>query len=288
MSGRAWTLSTVLVAALAAGTISDVPKPSIAREIGGYHMLAADFHVHGFPFTWSTLSPWDTVIEARYQGLDVLTMTPHQHVWAGKVGRWFSQSVDRPLIIVGQEIVARQYHMIAAGITQTIPRTLSTARAIEEVHRQGGIAIAAHPYGDTWRVYDAEAMRTLDGAEIVRPEAQHDERMASQLREFFSRGSLTAIGSSDYHGFGLLGYCRTYVFARTRTEQGVLDAVREGRTVVFDRDRAYGDPAMIQLMSGIPELPRDIPQLPVRGAARLFSRLATLFVLVTILFFNRW
>jgi hypothetical protein len=131
-------------------------------------------------------------------------------------------------------------------------------------------------------------MRTLDGAEIVRPEAQHDERMASELRGFFNRENLTAIGSSDYHGFGLLGYCRTYVFARTRTEQGVLDAVREGRTVVFDRNRAYGDPALIQVASTTPGLQRDVPQLPAPGAARLFSRLATLLVLGAVLFFNRW
>jgi hypothetical protein len=288
MSARAWTLTALLVAALAAGTASDVPKPSVARQVGGYHLLAADFHVHGFPFTWSTLSPWDTVIEARYQGLDVLTMTPHQHVWAGKLGRWFSQHLDRPLVIVGQEIVARQYHMIAAGINRTISGTLTAARAIEEVHRQGGVAIAAHPYGNTWEAYDGEAMRTLDGAEIVRPEAQHDERMASGLRDFFSRGSLTAIGSSDYHGFGLIGYCRTYVFARTRTVQGVLEAVRDGRTVVYGRDQVYGDPALIELASAIPDLPRGIPQLPVPGAARLFSRLTTLLVLGAILFFNRW
>jgi PHP-associated len=128
----------------------------------------------------------------------------------------------------------------------------------------------------------------LDGAEIVRPEAQHDERMALGLRDFFSRGSLTAIGSSDYHGFGLIGYCRTYVFARTRTVQGVLEAVRDGRTVVYSRDHAYGDPALIELASAIPDLPRGIPQLPAPGAARLFSRLTTLLVLGAILFFNRW
>lgn len=288
MSARSWTLTASFVAALALGTVADVPKPSVARQVGGYHMLAADFHVHGFPFTWSTLSPWDTVIEARYQGLDVLTMTPHQHVWAGKLGRWFAQRLDRPLVIVGQEIVSRQYHMIAAGISRTVPGTLPAARAIEEVHRQGGVAIAAHPYGNTWMAYDDEALRTLDGSEIVRPEAQHDERMAAELRGFFGRGSLAAIGSSDYHGFGLLGYCRTYVFARARTADAVIDAVREGRTVVFDRDRAYGDPELIQLASGIPELQRDIPQLPAPGAARLFSRLATLLVLVAVVLFNRW
>ena len=63
---------------------------------------------------------------------------------------------------------------------------------------------------------------------------------------------LTAIGDTDYHlgpmspYLGEMGLCRTYVFVRERTEKGVLDALREGRTVVYDREHIYGDPAMIQ------------------------------------------
>ena len=46
---------------------------------------------------------------------------------------------------------------------------------------------------------------------------------------------------------GEMGLCRTYVFVRDRTEKGILDALREQRTVVYDREHIYGDPAMIQL-----------------------------------------
>jgi hypothetical protein len=96
-------------------------------------------------------------------------------------------------------------------------------------------------------------MRKLDGAEVVHPVGLRDEAFAAQLREFYGRARLTAIGDTDYHlgpmspQVGAMGLCRTYVFARERTEKGVLDALREGRTVVYDRDHIYGDPAMIQL-----------------------------------------
>jgi len=45
-----------------------------------------------------------------------------------------------------------------------------------------------------------------------------------------------------------VGFCRTYVFARDASQDAVLEAIREKRTVVFGPEgRAYGDPALIDL-----------------------------------------
>ncbi len=57
---------------------------------------------------------------------------------------------------------------------------------------------------------------------------------------------MAAIGSSDFHGLGVMGLCRTYVFAADNSEQAILEAVRAHRTVVFGEEgRAYGDPALL-------------------------------------------
>lgn len=67
----------------------------------------------------------------------------------------------------------------------------------------------------------------------------------TSIREFFGRSPrLAAIGSTDYHGLGPLGYSRTSIFARERSEQGVIEAVRARRTVAYDRERVYGDAEM--------------------------------------------
>lgn len=282
------TLVTVaFVSAIAAGTAVDRETPAPARLLDGYHVLAADFHVHSFPFTWSSVSPCGTVLEARYRGLDVIAMTPHDSIWAGKLGRWCAERLRGPMVLVGEEITTSGYHLIAAGISSFVDRGTQSS-VIDAIHAQGGVAIAAHPYEDAWPSYDTEVLEKLDGAEVVRPEAQNDDRMAAQLRTFLGRGSLTAIGSSDYHGIGPVGYSRTYVFARERTERAVLDAVRDGRTVVYDRDRAYGDPALIQIAERHGGLPRDVPRIPLPGSARAFSHVAAVAALLGALFFNRW
>src|SRR5262245_55325926 len=187
MTARQLAIGGLLAASLVAGTIADVPAVRRSRTIGGYQVLETDFHVHSFPFSWGTLSPWDTVLEARHQGLDVLVMTPHNHVWVAQLGRWFSRWIDGPLVIVGEEIASGQYHLLAAGIANTISERQPAARAIGAVHGQGGVAIAAHPYETYWPAYDADALRTLDGAELVRPESQVLDDAASQLHAFAAR-----------------------------------------------------------------------------------------------------
>jgi hypothetical protein len=220
--------------------------------LSGYQVLAADFHIHSFPLSWGVLSPWDTVMEARWQALDVIAMTPHNHTWVAYVGQWFSRWSGGPMVLIGEEIHSVGYHVLGIGIRNSIAWRQPASRAIDEVHRQGGVAIAAHPI-NAYAAYDNEAIRKLDAAEVVHPVGLRSEVFADQLRQFFGRTRLTAIGDSDYHlgplspQLGSMGVCRTYVFVREKTEKGVLDALRQGRTVVYDRQHIYGDPTLILL-----------------------------------------
>ena len=277
----------LLAAALAAGTLSDSAPANPPRTLGGYHVLAVDFHIHSFPQTWSTLAPWDTVIEAGHQGLDAIAMVPHDQVWAAKVGHWFAGAAGGAIVLVGEEITTPGYHLLAVGITERVATDLTAARAIDDIHRQGGVAIAAHPYRWSWPAYDAEAMQKLDGSEVVRPETAFSLVFGSELDEFFQRAPLTPIGASDYHGLGLMGHARTFVFAKERTERGILDAVRDGRTIVYGNGRVYGDPGLIELAAHDGTLDRGVPQLPVPGAARLFSRITGVLGLVLAAFVGR-
>jgi predicted metal-dependent phosphoesterase TrpH len=288
--GRARTIAVVFLTLLsiAAGTIADQPTPSAARMVGGYHALSGDFHVHSFPSTWSTLSPIGTVLEARHRGLDVIAMTPHDSIWAAKLGAWFSRRIAGPIVIVGEEITAPRYHMIGVGMSETVPHGLPLADAIASVHRQGGVAIIAHPYEMEWLADAAPELRALDGAEIVRPEALVSDEATTRLREFFARGPFTAVGSSDFHGLGPMGFARTWVFAREPTSQGVIDALREGRTIVYGRDRIYGNAELIALAEKSGGLPHGVPPVPLPGALAWFSRIGILAALAAVLLFNRW
>lgn len=260
-------VSVVLVSvAIAAGTAADRPHPNPPLTIGGYRVLAVDFHTHSSMWSDGALSPWGLVLEAERQGLDAIAITGHNEVLDGQVGHWFSRLVGGPIVLPGEEILSPpNYHLIAAGIRTRVSFLQSAASAIDDIHRQGGIAIAAHPVQEFWSGYDAAAMQRLDGAEICHPMIYQSESTQRELEQFAARAPLAAIGSSDFHGLGQMGLCRTYVFAPDASQQAILDAVRAHRTVVFGRDgQAYGDPSLVQLAAADPRLRAGEPP-DVRG-----------------------
>lgn len=273
---RARTASAVLlVAAIAAGTVADTAPPDVPLTLGGYRVVAADFHVHSSTFSDSGVTPWGIVVEARRRGIDALSFNGHNQVWDGKSARAFSRWIGGPTVLTGQEIMAANGpHIIAVGTHAVIDgRGRDVAAIADEIHRQGGIAIAAHPFPVFWPAYDDAAVQRLDGAEICHPMVYWPENAQRELEQFSARGRFAAIGSSDYHGVGRLGLCRTYVFARDASAEAILEAVRARRTVVYGRGgSAYGEPELVKLAAAHPHL-RDTATIdPPPGALDWVSR----------------
>jgi hypothetical protein len=255
--------AAVLAAGLTVGTLA--PEPASAPPLRldtGETVLAADFHVHAF-LGDGWLPPWELLREARRRGLDAIAVTNHNQVLAAHVVRRLTRQVSGPLVLVGQEVTAPEYHMTAAGIERRIDWWLDAREAVARIHAQGGVAIAAHPRVRYWPALDG-ALDVLDGAEAAHPLMIGNARGRAEILGFYGRASevrvrpVAAIGSSDYHVLTALGLCRTLVLARERTEAAVLDAVREGRTVAEDPDGVlYGPPELVALVqrAGAPARP---------------------------------
>jgi predicted metal-dependent phosphoesterase TrpH len=234
-----------LVAGIAIGTLTDRTKPRPPCPLGEGRLLAADFHLHSSTWSDGALTPIGLVLEAERQGLDAIAITGHDEVGDAKVGRWFSRLVGGPTVLVGQEILAPGHHLIGVGTEEVVDSSLPLAAQIDAIHAQGGVAIAAHPGASFWPGYDAEGLAKLDAAEIAHPSIYVTPELQREFEQFATKGRFAAIGSSDFHGVGRMGLCRTYLLARDLSPDAVLSALRDQRTLVFGRDgRAYGDPRL--------------------------------------------
>lgn len=292
----AWLL---LGAGIALGTgLDDSSARTPPRLADGSFVLSADFHVHAFPGD-GALPVSELRKEARRRRLDVLAITNHNQTLAARIGRWLAPATGVPLVLVGDEITAPRYHLVAAGIERPIDWRLSAAEAIEAVHAQGGIAIAAHPVRQGSSGFDDEAMARLDGAEVAHPLVHSSAEGRRELVAFHERANrlranvsargieplqphVAPIGSSDFHMIAPLGFCRTDVVASAFTEKAVLEAVRAGRTIAYDPSgNAYGDPELVRLVRGA--RPAPAPE-PVKGLARVANVLAWLGLLGLVVF----
>jgi hypothetical protein len=217
----------------------------------------------------------------------------HSQLLVAKLGRGLSRHTGGPTILVGEEVTAPGYHLIAVGIEEKVSWRQPVARAIEDVHAQGGVAIAAHPLARFWPAFDEAAQRSLDGAELMHPVAYSGPEKAEQLLAFYHRGDaggrgLAPIGSSDYHVLNGLGLCRTYVFARENSEAAIVAAVRDHRTVVYDPEgKAYGDRALVELLKDVATTlgPEDYRHRQRASWLEWITRTAAWFGLLGLVFF---
>lgn len=252
MTRGQWAATGLVAASLVAGSLS--PRPPLREPIraGGYWILAVDFHVHGFPGD-GALPPWLLRDEAARAGLDAFALTNHNRVSTARFARRHAAGTPGPIVIVGQEITAWEFHIAAAGLEERVDWTHGAAAAIRAVHAQGGVAIAAHPDRHYTSGWDDGAVKLADGHERAHP-SMRDQESGDDFRTFATRASrlhpnIATIGSSDYHTGLSPGICRTLVLARERSAEGVIAAVREGRTVAMDMDgRLYGNADAVHLV----------------------------------------
>jgi len=238
---------SLLAGAIVVGTLADRPREREAISLGGYRVLAADFHTHSSTWSDGSVTPWGLVIDARYQGLDAIAITGHRQTLDATWGRRLSEKIGGPIVLVGEEIPEIPHHVIAVGIHTTVDSALPIGEQIDEIHRQGGVAIAAHPGEGYWKGF-APVIHRLDGAEVCHPATFDYPQFRPELEEFWQQSGAAAIGSSDFHGPGRLGMCRTFVFVREANANGILEAIRAQRTVVYGRDdQVYGDPDLIRI-----------------------------------------
>lgn len=242
---RLWA-GALLGVAVAVGTAADERPSRAVPRSGEYWILAGDFHVHAGPGD-GTLLPWDLRTEARRAGLDVIAATNHNTTLAGRLAEWWGRQFprDAPIVIAGEEITSPDYHLAAVGVRETVSPWQPAASAIDAIHAQGGVAIAAHPAREYWPGYPEAALSRLDGAEVAndpRPIPRADAA-AFMRRALALNADVAAIGSSDFHGWSKMGNSRTYLFVRERSASGVLDAIRNGRTVAESEDGTLLGPA---------------------------------------------
>jgi predicted metal-dependent phosphoesterase TrpH len=281
MSGVRILAVLVLAAGIGLGTFTDRVPTRQPISVDGHQVLSGDFHVHAFVGDGG-IAPWVLQRHAARVGLDVIAITNHNQTLAGRLGRSAAQRSAGPLVLVGEEITGRDYHLIGVGIERPVSWDQPARGAIADVHAQGGVAIAAHPMHG-FDGYDPVALADLDGVEVAHRDAL-SSMMGLQFEEFYQRTlarnpEVAAIGSSDFHTSGPMGLCRTYLFVRERSEAGVIQAIRDGRTVGrCESSRLRGRPELVRLL----EPYRDVLAPPDESLAQTLALLLVWLSLVAL------
>lgn len=200
--------------------------------------MRLDLHVHSNSSKDGTASPGEILRRCKSMGLDGCAITDHNSVEGALEA--FDMAGEMGLVVIrGIEISTSEGHILAYGVSSSIPRGLSIEDTISRIHSAGGIAAAAHPtrFGSglgLGAVADAgfDAVEVLNGGSSRRGNAKASE-LARSIR-------LPVVGGSDAHKVAEIGRAVTVVECPL-SEGEVIRAISEGRSVVQGRSRSASE-----------------------------------------------
>ena len=165
-------------------------------------MLKFDLHMHSY-FSFDSLNNPEMIVkQAIKAGLDGIAITDH-NVFRIDLPELQKKYPDL-IIIPGTEIGTKGVgDILCYFITEEI-QTKDPEEVIDQVHKEGGLAVLAHPYhhGRTIENYPSEILNKLDAIEIANAHNTMNNAKAKNLAAQFNK---SVTGGSDAHVISEIG-----------------------------------------------------------------------------------
>jgi hypothetical protein len=223
-----------------------VPDYPPSRAKGrGRAWYRGDAHLHTV-YSDGRRLPAEVAAGARARGLDFIVSTEHNT--SSSHGVWGPLAGDDLLILAGEEITTRNGHFVAAGLTpgdwidwRYRARDGELPRFLRDIHEDGAIAVAAHPFAPCLACAWKFGYEGMDAVEVWNGPWTLDDELAVQLWNGMlvqaGRGGrwLPAMGNSDAHNEPqVIGLPHNVVLADDLSRREVVEGLREGRTWIAE------------------------------------------------------
>lgn len=168
-------------------------------------MLRVEFHCHTAWSKDSLTTPEALLAACRRKGIDRVVVTDHNNIG----GALAAQKLDPRRVIVGEEIKTEKGELLAAFVTEEVPKGLPPLEAIRRLRRQGAFISVSHPFdrarNGAWALPDLQEIAPLvDAIEVFNARCMGAE--ANRLAQDFARAhGLAGTAGSDAHAAFELG-----------------------------------------------------------------------------------
>jgi predicted metal-dependent phosphoesterase TrpH len=193
-------------------------------------MMSFDLHMHTRRYSPdSEIDPFDLVRKAREIGLDGIVITEHDCLWPENELEELRAAAPGLVVLAGAEVSGRDGDLLCYGVTDLagLPRGTRWGDLCREVRRQGGAAVAAHPYrwGQDFDALLAAERPELSGLEVMSNNMDPEVRL--RAADFLDRHpDYATLGNSDAHALEVVGVCYTEFDAEIRTPADLVAAIR--------------------------------------------------------------
>lgn len=198
-------------------------------------MGTADLHIHSIHSYDATTTVRAILKQAADVGLDVIAITDHDEIKGSLEAEQLAPAYGIEAI-PGVEISTSEGHLVALFVRTLPPAGLSMVDTLIQIGKQGGIAIAPHPFNGLPSSLTMEAVfgalansrvkGILKGIETHNMGTQNFDKIARKLSVFLP---LAKIAASDAHIYWAIGAGRTQFPGVTARD--VRYALEDNKTV---------------------------------------------------------
>jgi len=211
-------------------------------------MIKCDLHIHSKYSFDSLADPKKIVCAALKRGLQCIAIADHGNNRGSLEAREYAQAGNLPiLIIISEEVKSKSGDILALNIKNPIPDHITAGEAIKRIHNQGGLAVAAHPFG-RWCGFNEpleKYLGALDGVEILNASVFAGNTAA---RNFALKHGLAFTAGSDAH-FANRFIGKAWLelpldYSPALTPEAVIAEIRQRKGTVGGRQASFIDKAI--------------------------------------------
>ncbi|MGZ9163995.1 MAG: PHP domain-containing protein [Anaerolineales bacterium] len=168
-------------------------------------MLRIEFHCHTIFSKDSLTRPRALVDTCRRKRIDRVVVTDHNTIAGARV----AYALDQELVIVGEEIMTARGEILAAFVSEEVPKGLSPQETIRRLKDQGAFISVSHPF-DRWRSGGwqkddlLEILPQVDAIEVYNSRCMNP-RFNHEARAFAETHTVAGTVGSDAHAAFELG-----------------------------------------------------------------------------------
>lgn len=205
-------------------------------RVAGAKKWVFDLHVHTSRYSaCSALPPEQLVAAAHARGLDGLVITEHDHRWDAEELDALLEAAGRPplLLFAACEIrVLLDGQSTGDALVYGVDVPPASGQYIDDVcrqvHAQGGIVIAPHPFAEGVGIGREVYSARLDAIEVFN-DRYRSPKAWSRAAEAHAQLGITGVAGSDAHALGAVGQCCTEFAVPIATLADLIAAIRAGQ-----------------------------------------------------------
>lgn len=176
------------------------------------------------------MTPKEIVYYSRKKGLDGVAITDH-----GRIDGAVKIAAETDfLIIPGMEIYSADGHIIALDVQEPVRKGLKADETVDQIHENGGIAIACHPGSFFVRSLNRNIDAKFDAVETINASSVPFRYSIKQAQKLAARLGASQVAGTDAHYAPELGFAYTLVESENKTDE-IIKAVKTGHCQPFGR-----------------------------------------------------